>query len=122
MPPSYRNRSRYRKNATPVDRWLSCVLALRLRQIEQQFESYSEFADKSGLSRGTLLNLRYGRGNPTFKTLSALAEAYQVSVWSLLALPDDLVKEGFESYGLKYDGLEEMLDKVDKVADDEPPR
>lgn len=52
------------KNKTEdSDGWLSILLALRLRQIENEYPDYASFADATGLSRGTLYQLRTGKGN-----------------------------------------------------------
>lgn len=102
---------RYGRSPVEVDRWLSCVLALRLRQIEQTFPTYGEFADKSGVSRSTLQHLRMGRGNATLKTLSVLAEAFDISVMSLLSVPDDTIKQNIESFGLPYDDIVAVVDQ-----------
>lgn len=101
----------YKKRERRDDPWLSSVLALRLRQIERTYPSQEEFVKASRLSRSTLLLLRYGRGNPTLKTLSTLADAFGVSVWSLLGIREDRVKDDVESFGLPYDGIFELLNK-----------
>jgi transcriptional regulator with XRE-family HTH domain len=101
----------YKKRERRDDPWLSSVLALRLRQIERTYPSQEEFVKASRLSRSTLLLLRYGRGNPTLKTLSTLADAFGVSVWSLLGIREDRVKDDVESFGLPYDGIFELLSK-----------
>lgn len=101
----------YKKNSVPIDHWLSCLLALRLRQIERTFPDYSSFVDKSGISRGTLQQLRYARGNPTFQTLTALSQAFGVSIWSLLAIREENVRNEVESFGLPYDRIVELLEK-----------
>lgn len=100
-----------RRNSVPIDHWLSCLLALRLRQIEKTFPDYASFIEKSGLSKGTLQQLRYARGNPTFKTLTTLSQAFGVSIWSLLAIRDGDVREGVESHGLPYDRVVELLEE-----------
>lgn len=114
---------RYGRSPIQVDRWLSCILALRLRQIEQTYPTYSEFADKSGVSRATLQHLRMGRGNATLKTLSVLAEAFDVSVWSLLGIQEDTIKSNFESFGLSYDEIVAVVDQFAEQEEEavEPP-
>lgn len=112
----------YKKNSVAIDHWLSCVLALRLRQIERTFPSYSSFVEKSGISRGTLQQLRYARGNPTFQTLTALSQAFGVSVWSLLAIREENVRDEVESFGLPYDRVVELLEEdiaAGRYRDDE---
>ncbi|WP_142115898.1 helix-turn-helix transcriptional regulator [Bosea sp. AK1] len=98
-----------RKPADTTDRWLNSVLALRLRQIERSFPSYSAFAEKSGISRRTLALLRNGKGNPSFATLLTLAASYEVSVWSLLGIRAETVSSGVESYGFSTDEVENLL-------------
>ncbi len=100
-----------RMSADTKDRWLNSVLALRLRQIERSFPSYSAFAEKSGISRRTLALLRNGKGNPSFKTLLTLAESFEVSVWNLLGIRDETVSSGAESYGLS--------DEIDQLPSNE---
>lgn len=104
-------RERNKTNSVPIDHWLCCLLALRLRQIERTFPDYASFAEKSGMSRGTLQQLRYARGNPTFKTLTALSQAFGVSIWSLLAIREDIVRDEVESFGLPYDRVVELLEE-----------
>lgn len=109
----------YKKRERSDDPWLSSVLALRLRQIERTYPSQEEFVKASRLSRSTLLLLRYGRGNPTLKTLKTLADAFGVSIWSLLGIREDRVKDDVESFGLPYDGIFELLNK--EIGADTPP-
>ncbi|PZR88499.1 MAG: hypothetical protein DI537_23660 [Stutzerimonas stutzeri] len=114
-----------RSSADTTVRLLSSVLALRLRQIERNFPSYSAFAEKSGISRQTLGLLRKGKGNPSFKTLLTLAQSFDVSVWSLLGIRDETARLGAESLGLSADDLqrlhmEEHLDDPDDDDPDEP--
>ena len=101
----------YKKRERSEDPWLSSVLALRLRQIERTYPSHEEFVKASRLSRSTLLLLRYGRGNPSLKTLTTLADSFGVSVWSLLGIREESVKGDVESFGLPYDGIFEELNK-----------
>ena len=101
----------YKKRERSDDPWLSSVLALRLRQIERTYPSHEEFVKASRLSRSTLLLLRYGRGNPSLKTLTTLADSFGVSVWSLLGIREESVKGDVESFGLPYDDIFELLNK-----------
>ena len=101
----------YKKRERSDDPWLSSVLALRLRQIERTYPSHEEFVKASRLSRSTLLLVRYGRGNPSLKTLTTLADSFGVSVWSLLGIREESVKDDVESFGLPYDGIFEQLSK-----------
>lgn len=101
----------YKKRERDDDPWLSSVLALRLRQIERTYPSQEEFVKASRLSRSTLLLLRYGRGNPSLKTLTTLANSFGVSVWSLLGIREESVKGDVESFGLPYDDIFELLNK-----------
>lgn len=98
-----------RKSADPTVRWLSSVLALRLRQIERNFPSYSAFAKKAGIPRQTLELLRNGRGNPSFKTLLTLAHSFEISVWSLLGIRDETARQGAESFGFSADEFQRLL-------------
>ena len=98
-----------RKHADTTDRWLNSVLALRLRQIERSFPSYSAFAEKSGISRRTLALLRNGKGNPSFATLLTLAASYEVSVWSLLGIRDETARLGAETFGLSAEDVHDLV-------------
>lgn len=100
-----------KKTSEPIDHWLSCLLALRLRQIEKTFPDYPTFLAKSGLSRGTLQQLRFARGNPTFKTLTALSQGLGIPIWSLLAVREGSVRQDVESHGLPYDRVVELLEE-----------
>ena len=114
-----------RKHADTTDRWLNSVLALRLRQIERSFPSYSAFAEKSGISRRTLALLRNGKGNPSFATLLTLAASYEVSVWSLLGIRDETVSSGAQSYGLSADEIDQLLSHEysdERFDDDQAPQ
>ncbi len=108
-----------RKSADPTLRWLSSVLALRLRQIERTFPSYSAFAERAGIPRETLGLLRNGKGNPSFETLVALAYSLDVSVWSLLGIRDETARLGAESYGLSEDELQNLLMEEPLYEDDD---
>ncbi|MER9658021.1 helix-turn-helix domain-containing protein [Mesorhizobium sp. M0152] len=93
------------KNKTEdSDGWLSILLALRLRQIENEYPDYASFADATGLSRGTLYQLRTGKGNPTFVTLERLARHLKVPVWTLIGRTgdDDSVKRDIETFGFSF--------------------
>lgn len=96
-----------------IDRWLTCLLALRLRQLEDTFGSYREFAERTGLSRGTLQLLRSGRGNPTFQTLTTLSESLGVSVWSLLGIQDENLRSNIEAFGLPYEQIQQQLSRAE---------
>lgn len=102
--------------------WLSSVLALRLRQIERNFPTYSAFVAKAGISHKTLGLLRNGKGNPSFKTLIALAESFEISVWSLLGIRDESAKLGAESFGFSAEDVQDVvspghLDEPDDSGD-----
>lgn len=105
-PSSVRTYKTRQRSEDPV---LPCILALRLRQIERTYPNQAAFIRASRLSRSTLLLLRYGRGNPTLKTLATLARGLDVSVWSLLGVRDEQVREDNESFGLPPDSIVELL-------------
>ncbi|PZR88500.1 MAG: hypothetical protein DI537_23665 [Stutzerimonas stutzeri] len=94
------------------------MLALRLRQIERTYPSQEEFVKASRLSRSTLLLLRYGRGNPSLKTLTTLANSFGVSVWNLLGIHEESAKKDAESFGIPYDEVFEQLNK--EIGGDDP--
>ncbi|WFU07193.1 helix-turn-helix transcriptional regulator (plasmid) [Rhizobium sp. CB3171] len=106
------------KNKTEdSDGWLSILLALRLRQIESEYPDYASFADATGLSRGTLYQLRTGKGNPTFVTLERLARYLKVPVWSLIGIPGDEknVKQAIETFGFSYDEIARHIEATRAV-------
>jgi transcriptional regulator with XRE-family HTH domain len=98
-----------RKSADPAVQWLSSVLALRLRQIERNFPTYSAFVTKAGISPKTLGLLRDGKGNPSFKTLLTLAESFEISVWSLLGIRDETARLGAESFGVSAEDVQDLV-------------
>lgn len=49
-------------------------------------------ADRSGLSKGMLLQIEGARTNPSIGTLIRIANAFGVGVWELFASPADAVK------------------------------
>lgn len=99
----------YKTRQRSDDPRLSVILALRLRQIERTYPTQAAFIRASRLSRSTLLLLRYGRGNPTLKTLTTLAHGLDISVWSLLGIREEHVREDIESFGLSLDSIVELL-------------
>lgn len=106
------------KNKTEdSDGWLSILLALRLRQIENEYPDYASFADATGLSRGTLYQLRTGKGNPTFVTLERLARYLKVPVWTLLGRTgdDDSVKRDVETFGFSFDEIAQHIEATRAV-------
>lgn len=106
------------KNKTEdTDGWLSILLALRLRQIESQYSDYASFAEASGLSRGTLYQLRTGKGNPTFVTLERLARHLKVPVWTLIGRTGEAenVKADVETFGFSYDEIAQHIEATRAV-------
>lgn len=87
--------------------WLSILLALRLRQIESEFSGMKEFAEATGLSRGTLYQLRTAKGNPTLVTVERIARHLNISVWDLLSRSSDehQIRDDLEKHGLSYDEI-----------------
>ena len=104
----------YKKSDLPMDRWMPMLLGLRLRQLEKKFPTYGEFAEATGLSRGTLYHLRTGRANPTFQTIGTLAASLGVSVWSLLGIRDADVRDSIESFGLPYEEIADLMEQEDR--------
>jgi transcriptional regulator with XRE-family HTH domain len=85
--------------------FLSAILAMRLRSIENTFESYGAFAEHTGLSRATLYALRSGTSNPTFRTVEYLAACFNVSVYELLGVKEEYVRKSAPSLGYDLDEL-----------------
>ncbi|MEO8681693.1 MAG: XRE family transcriptional regulator [Vicinamibacterales bacterium] len=52
----------------------------------------AELAERSGLSKGMLLQIERARTNPSIGTLIRIANAFGVSVWQLFAAPEDRVR------------------------------
>ncbi len=107
----------FKNKSEDSDGWLSILLALRLRQIENQYPDYASFAEATGLSRGTLYHLRTGKGNPTFVTLERLARHLNVPVWSLIGRSGEAenVKRDVEEFGLNYDEIAQHIEATRAV-------
>lgn len=101
------------KSAGPS--FMSVVLALRLNQIEASFESYDAFAAKAAVSRGTLYQLRSGRGNATLKTIQTLAKNLGLTESELFGVPPSRMAEGLMSYGLMHDEVVEFVGASEKA-------
>lgn len=87
--------------------WLSVLLALRLRQIEAEVGGIKALAEATGLSRGTLYQLRTAKANPTLVTVERMARHLNMSVWELLSRSGDekQVRGDLEKNGLSYDEI-----------------
>ena len=59
---------------------------------ERKRWTLATLADRSGLSKGMLLQIEGGRTNPSIGTLIRIANAFGVGVWELFASPADAVK------------------------------
>lgn len=94
---------------------MSVVLALRLNQIESSFESYEAFAAKAAVSRGTLYQLRSGKGNATLKTIQVLAKNLGIPESDLFGVPSSLLEEGLKTYGLRYEEVEQFIFESEKA-------
>lgn len=107
----------FKNKSEDSDGWLSILLALRLRQIENEYPDYATFAEATGLSRGTLYQLRTGKGNPTFVTLERLARHLNVPVWSLVGRTGDSesVKRDVETFGFNYDEIAQHIEATRAV-------
>lgn len=92
--------------------WLSVLLALRLRQIETKYSGLKELAQATGLSRGTLYQLRTAKGNPTLVTVERIARQLNMSVWDLLSRSSDEehVREDLNKNGLSYDDISQHIE------------
>ncbi|MCZ0738170.1 helix-turn-helix domain-containing protein [Phreatobacter sp. AB_2022a] len=92
--------------------WLSVLLALRLRQIEAKYSGLKELAQVIGLSRGTLYQLRTGKGNPTIVTVERIARQLNMSVWDLLgrSSDEDQVRDDLNKNGLSYDDISQHIE------------
>jgi len=92
------------------DVWLRVLLALRLNQLANEYEEYSDFVTKAGLSRATLYQLRKGQGNVTIDTLGRLADNLGVSIWSLFGRTETGMKRDLESFGFSFKEVEEFVE------------
>lgn len=97
----------YRNNGLAPDGTISAILALRLKQIAQDYPSFTGFVAASGLSRGTLYGLMGGQGNPTLQTLETLAACLNVPIWGLLGRSSEeaRVRDDLMRNGLSYDEI-----------------
>jgi len=59
---------------------------------ERKRWTLATLADRSGLSKGMLLQIEGARTNPSIGTLIRIANAFGVGVWELFASPVDAVK------------------------------
>jgi transcriptional regulator with XRE-family HTH domain len=59
---------------------------------ERKRWTLATLADRSGLSKGMLLQIEGARTNPSIGTLIRIANAFGVGVWELFASPADAVK------------------------------
>ena len=59
---------------------------------ERKRWTLATLADRSGLSKGMLLQIEGGRTNPSIGTLIRIANAFGVGVWELFASPAEAVK------------------------------
>ena len=103
----------YKKNGFPVDRRMNAMLAIRLNQIAEKYPSNGAFEKASGLSRVTLYNLRNGKGNPTFQTLSTLSMSLGLPVWSLIGLRECDVRASATHFGIMFDQIEGLAANVE---------
>ena len=63
----------------------------------------------AGFPAAPFTALRSGHGNATLQTLETLARNLGISVWSLLGIQDDVVKESLGRFGLEYCEIEAHL-------------
>lgn len=59
---------------------------------ERRRWTLATLAERSGLSKGMLLQIEAARTNPSIGTLIRVANAFGVSVWQLFASPEDAVR------------------------------
>jgi transcriptional regulator with XRE-family HTH domain len=71
---------------------LSALAATVRGARERKRWTLATLADRSGLSKGMLLQIESGRTNPSIGTLIRIANAFGVGVWELFASPADAVK------------------------------
>jgi transcriptional regulator with XRE-family HTH domain len=67
---------------------IAAAVAMRIGTLRKGLGlSFEAFAQKAGVSKGTLVQIEQGRANPAISTLCRLAAALQVSVADLVASP-----------------------------------
>ena len=59
---------------------------------EQKGWTVAALAERSGLSKGMLLQIETARTNPSIGTLIRIANAFGVGVWQLFASPEDTIR------------------------------
>jgi transcriptional regulator with XRE-family HTH domain len=59
---------------------------------EQKGWTVAALAERSGLSKGMLLQIESARTNPSIGTLIRIANAFGVGVWQLFASPEDTIR------------------------------
>jgi transcriptional regulator with XRE-family HTH domain len=67
--------------------FLKTMLALKLREIEHQYESYKAFVEATKLSNTIVFHLMRGTTSPSAKTIESLATNLGVHVHDLLGAP-----------------------------------
>jgi transcriptional regulator with XRE-family HTH domain len=79
--------------APPANASTLAALARAVRAArERRAWSVAALAQKSGLSKGMLLQIEAARTNPSIGSLIRIANAFGVSVWQLFAPPEDPVR------------------------------
>jgi transcriptional regulator with XRE-family HTH domain len=74
----------------PDEQALSLALAQRIARLRKALGiSFDELARRSGVSKGTLVQIEQERANPSISTLCRLAAVFGVSVSDLVAPPED---------------------------------
>lgn len=67
--------------------YLRTLVALKLRELEHQYETFEQFVAATGLHSGAVFRLLRGMGNVTTDTLDTLAINLRIPVWELLNSP-----------------------------------
>ncbi len=84
------NKEHYASDPQTDEEALSAVVAQRISSLRKsEGLSFDALAKRSGVSKGTLVQIEQEKANPSISTLCRLAAALGVSVADLVAPPDD---------------------------------
>lgn len=78
--------TQYRRLIKP-SHYLRTLVALKLREIEHEFETYEQFVAATGLATSMVFKLLRGSQNVTSDALETLAANLRIPLWELLNAP-----------------------------------
>lgn len=101
--------TKYRKLMRP-SRYLRTLIALKLREIEHDFETYELFVQATGLNNSMVFKLLRGQQNVTSDSIETLAENLRINIWELLNAPGYSVNgEWVENLSVDHEQIKKAL-------------